>query len=87
MATLEVVFGDVPSWYEPLVKPQHLRNDFDVFFAVEDIIDDFVEDNFLRNKIYQCRDSWSASQWSLSLREKRSAPTQTYPCTKMHIQR
>lgn len=78
MATLEVVFGDVPSWYEPLVKPQHLRNDFDVFFAVEDIIDDFVEDNFLRNKIYQ---------WSLSLSEKRSAPTQTYPCTKMHIQR
>lgn len=62
MANPEVGFGDVPFWSEPFVKPQHLRNDFDVFLAMEDIINDFVEDNFLRNKTHQRRDSWSASQ-------------------------
>lgn len=50
MATSEVGFGDIPSWGEPLVKPQYSRNDFDVFFAMEDIINDFVEDNFLRGE-------------------------------------
>lgn len=28
----------------------HLRNDLDVFLAMEDIVDDFVEENFLRDR-------------------------------------
>lgn len=32
-----------------LLRPWHLRDDLDVFLAMEDIVDDFVEDDFLQN--------------------------------------
>lgn len=33
-----------------LIKPWHLRDDLDVLLAVEDVVDDFVEEDFLRDR-------------------------------------
>lgn len=36
-----------------LMKLWHLRDDLDVFLAVEDVVNDFVEEDFLRNRPQQ----------------------------------
>lgn len=34
-------------WETQLMRPWNLRDDLDIFLAMENVVDDFVEDNFL----------------------------------------
>lgn len=69
-----------------LLKPGHLRDDLDVFLAMEDIVDDFVEDDFLQNGLQWSRgDPWASSPAGTSLRV-RGATQVSHPDMHVHTE-